>query len=134
MRLTYQNLGEYWAVGMEGQKKEMEPQWFSFYNHEATDAKEPIFHTDTYWTFFAKPDRLKKYFINAARHELLNQNPMGFKGKRGGVDKLAHEIGLQRFNSMVEEKIVQSVVRDVQFFKTAFFERELSKEQLFESF
>ena len=112
-KLYYQNRGLHWALGIEGNKNEIETQYNSLFNHGAIEKTADLqWMGDNFAYVWTTQERLKKYFKNASYHEVLNTigNLEGWssEGLRFGamVSRKIRERAKERYNRMINENFL----------------------------
>ena len=102
MKLILQQLGTVWLIGIESNDpKEMEGQYFSFWNHGATNGGlHEMCGTFSY--IVSDEARVKQYFLNSSLHLILNKYPDGYKGFKGGAMPHAKELSERRLAELME--------------------------------
>tara|TARA_Y100000310_G_scaffold207964_1_gene208474 strand:+ start:1408 stop:1953 length:546 start_codon:yes stop_codon:yes gene_type:complete len=102
MKLILQQLGTVWLIGIESKDpKEMERQYYSFWNHGATNGG---LHEmcDTFSYIVSDEERVKKYFLNSSLHLILNKWPDAYKGFEGGAMPHAKILAKRRLEELME--------------------------------
>ncbi|MAH45511.1 hypothetical protein CMI37_06765 [Candidatus Pacearchaeota archaeon] len=102
MRLIYQPLGTVCLVGIESDdKQEIEEQYYSFWNHQATGGKLH-WMCDTFAYITSNEKALNKYFLNSSLHLILNKFPDAYKGFEGGAIHHARSLAKRRLEELKE--------------------------------
>lgn len=115
--ISIQDFGSKIAVGISGKDKTaVEQRFFSFWNHGATNG-EFEWTDDISGYFWSTKADLHKSLVNAALFNLLNTNPLEFKGKKYGALPKARKIAAALFNSLTKKEIVKIKEIDNDFFK-----------------
>src|SRR5947208_266737 len=110
MTLSCQDFGTQLAIGiLADTREEVEEQFFSFYNHEATEGQlhwliEGAPHYLAY--FWTDTHRLIRALVIAALWELINTAAERYKGKRGGALPDAWQIGERRFSEITQDRLL----------------------------
>jgi hypothetical protein len=111
-----QNFGTSLAVAIEGDnEQEINEAYYSFWNYGAT-AADLIWLVDARFGYFwTTPERLMRSLINASRMSILRkederaetgQDKFQFKGRKGGVEKLAREEAQRRLKEFKSDSFV----------------------------
>ncbi len=100
--MIYQPLGTVCLIGMESDnKQEIEGQYHSFWNHQATGGKLH-WMCDTFAYITSNEQALKKYFLNSSLHLILNKFPDTYKGLKGGAMSHARALAKRRSEELKE--------------------------------
>ena len=96
VKLYIEKHGTAIAIGIKADStKEILEQFNSFWNHGATGG-ELIWKDWDFAFFWTTPAQLETYLVNSSLHRVLNENPNGFKGKKGGAMAAARELAQKR--------------------------------------
>lgn len=116
--LSFQDFGSRIAVSITGESAEaVKHRFYSFWNHGATNGEfEWIDNISGY--FWSTKEDLHKSLVGAALFNLLNNNPLEFKGKKFGALPKAREIAAEIFNNLNKTKIVNIAPIENNIFKT----------------
>lgn len=109
MILYYQHFGSNnIAIGISGQEQSVLEQYYSLYNHGATNGEIHWLNEPTFGYIWTDEERLSKYLINSSLFLLLNQNSAKYKKKTAGCLKEAKELAEQRFKGMIQEDFLNT--------------------------
>jgi hypothetical protein len=105
-KLCLHDFGWKIALGIESKNKtDIERRFYSFWNHGATTG-ELVWLNSEFAYFWSTKSELLKSLTGAALFNLLNTNPLEFKGKQFGAMPKAREIGKQIFDNIPRGKVV----------------------------
>ena len=112
-KLYYQNRGLHWALGIEGNKNEIETQYNSFFNHGAIEKTADLqWMGESFAYVWTTQERLKKCFRNASYHEVLNSIDDGVEWASKGllfgamVSRRIRERAKERYDEMTNENFL----------------------------
>ena len=99
--LEYQDYGSKLIVAIIGKREDVEAQFNSFYNWQATENPEISWATETRGYFYTTTEKLLRAMSNAELFRILDTSgDVAWKGVKGGAMGLAKEIAQERFDSM----------------------------------
>ena len=99
VNIEYQDCGTSLCVVLEGNDKDIETRFNSFWNHGATKG-ELKWTTSTRAYFWTTEERFRKALTNGVLFYVLNNYPNKFKGVKGGALPNARKIGSRRFDNI----------------------------------
>jgi hypothetical protein len=111
MQLIKQLNGNTLGIAFRGQNKsEIEGQYFSLWNHEATSG-ELNWESETFAYITAEPEQFMRGLVNVCLARLLNDETTTaqHKGQRGGLWAKAVSMAREWFDSMPSENFLQSL-------------------------
>ena len=109
--LEYQDYGSKLIVAITGKHEDVEAQFNSFYNWQATENPEIFWATDTRGYFYTTTEKLLKAMTNAELFRVLNDcSSVAWKGVKGGAMALAKELAQDRFDAMKQNPRSRGVV------------------------
>ena len=95
-KLFIQDMGLNWAVGIQGDNQtEIEQQYYSFYNHGATNGELAWLYDGKFGYFWVQTDKrrpeekIRRALESAELNRIFNGDASQFKGKKGGVMAIA---------------------------------------------
>jgi len=103
MKQFIQHNGTSCIIGLNGEEKEIERRFFSYWNHGATNG-EITWSSETFAYFWTTPKKLERALLNRAMIVLLVAGAERFKGKRGGFKSEAKRMAKAYYDELILER------------------------------
>src|SRR4051812_48613090 len=119
VEMTYQNLGVSWAVALRSaDETELMEQFYSLWNHGATNKELLWIEYGTWGYFWTNPGRFQEALVNAELAKILNYENARvqrglkhqFKGRPFGAILLARKRAQEIMDDMVQTKILVPII------------------------
>lgn len=111
VKLIRQNYGSGIALGVEGDRQEVERFSNLFYNWKGTQS-DPIWMSDTFAYLLTDEPRFFKAYTGMFTSSLAERVGNEYRGKSGGVFKRAVARAKVKFDKIPEEKFLPDIVAE----------------------